>query len=109
MLIMVSKGGFRVKLFGGPAPILVHSKEFILAAFLRRNIKFPYACQNGVCGTCKCQLVAGEVVLDSYSESALTAYEYEQGLILACRARVLSDVIIGKLELDSDSAHRAGD
>jgi ferredoxin len=109
MLIMVSKGGFRVQLFGGPAPILVHSKEFILAALLRRNIKFPYACQNGVCGTCKCQLVAGEVVLDSYSESALTAYEYEQGLILACRARVLSDVIIGKLELDSDSAHRAGD
>lgn len=76
---------------------------------MRRNVKFPYACQNGVCGTCKCQLIAGEVVLDSYSESALTAYEYEQGLILACRARVLSGVIIGKLEPDSDPAHRAGD
>ena len=106
---MVSKRVFRVKLFGGPAPIVVDSKEFILVALMRRNVNFPYACQNGVCGTCKCQLVAGEVVLDSYSESALTAYVYEQGLILACRARVLSDVIIGKLEPDSDSAHRAGD
>jgi CDP-4-dehydro-6-deoxyglucose reductase len=88
---------------------VLDSKEFILVALMRRNVKFPYACQNGVCGTCKCQLIAGEVVLDSYSESALTAYEYEQGLILACRARVLSDVIIGKLEPDSDPAHRAGD
>jgi len=106
---MVSKRVFRVKLFGGPAPIVLDSKEFILVALMRRNVKFPYACQNGVCGTCKCQLIAGEVVLDSYSESALTAYEYEQGLILACRARVLSDVIIGKLEPDSDPAHGAGD
>ena len=106
---MVSKRVFRVKLFGGPAPIVLDSKEFILVALMRRNVKFPYACQNGVCGTCKCQLIAGDVVLDSYSESALTAYEYEQGLILACRARVLSDVIIGKLEPDSDPAHRAGD
>ncbi|MEJ6649218.1 MAG: 2Fe-2S iron-sulfur cluster-binding protein [Burkholderiales bacterium] len=106
---MVSKRVFRVKLFGGPAPIVLDSKEFILVALMRRNVKFPYACQNGVCGTCKCQLIAGEVVLNSYSESALTAYEYEQGLILACRARVLSDVIIGKLEPDSDPAHRAGD
>ena len=106
---MVSKRVFRVKLFGGPAPIVLDSKEFILVALMRRNVKFPYACQNGVCGTCKCQLIAGEVVLNSYSESALTAYEYEQGLILACRARVLSDVIIGKLEPDSDPAHGAGD
>ncbi len=106
---MVSKRVFQVKLFGGPAPIVLDSKEFILVALMRRNVKFPYACQNGVCGTCKCQLIAGEVVLNSYSESALTAYEYEQGLILACRARVLSDVIIGKLEPDSDPAHRAGD
>lgn len=83
--------------------IFVDPQEFMLEALLRSGTAFPYACQSGVCGTCKCKLVAGEVDLDSYSESALTADEHKQGLILACRARVLSDVVICTLEYGSRS------
>jgi len=51
-----------------------------------------------MCGTCKCQLIKGRVDLDIYSDTALTADEFQQGFILACRARLLSDVTIRKLD-----------
>ena len=72
--------------------------ELLLSALLRHGIIFPYACQSGMCGTCKCQLIKGRVDLDIYSDSALTADEFQQGFILACRARLLSDVTIRKLD-----------
>ena len=73
-------------------------RELLLSTLLRRGIIFPYACQSGMCGTCKCQLIKGRVDLDIYSDTALTADEFQQGFILACRARLLSDVTIRKLD-----------
>ena len=70
----------------------------LLSTLLRHGIIFPYACQSGMCGTCKCHLIKGKVDLDTYSDSALTSVEFQQGLILACRARLLSDVTIRKLD-----------
>ena len=70
----------------------------LLSTLLRYGIIFPYACQSGMCGTCKCHLIKGKVDLDTYSDSALTSVEFQQGLILACRTRLLSDVTIRKLD-----------
>ncbi|MDC1312297.1 2Fe-2S iron-sulfur cluster-binding protein [Burkholderiales bacterium] len=78
--------------------IIISSEETVLFALLQHGIIFPYACQNGVCGTCKCKLIKGRVNLDIYSDEALTAAEFQQGLILACRARLLSDATISKLD-----------
>jgi len=72
--------------------------ELLLSTLLRHGIIFPYACQSGMCGTCKCQLIKGRVDLDIYSDAVLTADEFQQGFILACRARLLSDVTIRKLD-----------
>tara|TARA_B110000483_G_scaffold73974_1_gene92016 strand:- start:3130 stop:3513 length:384 start_codon:yes stop_codon:yes gene_type:complete len=97
---------FLIKLTGCSQSIFVDSQGVMLEALLRAGIVFPYACQSGVCGACKCKLVGGEVYLDSFSESALTGHERNQGLILACRARVLSDVIIRAPECDPSSARQ---
>ena len=70
----------------------------LLSTLLRHGIIFPYACQSGMCGTCKCHLIKGKFDLDTYYDSALTSVEFQQGLILACRARLLSDVTIRKLD-----------
>ena len=64
----------------------------ILEAALDAGVPFPHGCGSGECGSCKCQLLSGEVTLDAHSPDALTPTEREQGLILACRARVVSDV-----------------
>ncbi len=78
--------------------LIISSEELLLVALLRHGIIFPYSCQSGVCGTCKCKLIKGRVDLDIYSDAALNPVEVQQGLILACRARLLSDVTIRKLD-----------
>ncbi|MFN0300135.1 MAG: 2Fe-2S iron-sulfur cluster-binding protein [Burkholderiales bacterium] len=71
--------------------------ETILAAAHRANIPFPYSCQAGDCGNCKCELVSGQVFELEYSEHALLAEERSLGRILACRTRVLGDTAIRRL------------
>ena len=74
--------------------ITVEQDELLLAALLSRGVRFAYSCQSGNCGACKCQLVAGQVRELPFSDEALKRNEREQGLILACRSRVHSDVTI---------------
>lgn len=64
----------------------------ILEAALDAGVPFPRGCGTGECGSCKCKLLSGEVAMDRYSPGALTDEERDNGLILACRSRVVSDV-----------------
>lgn len=64
----------------------------ILEAALDAGVPFPHGCGTGECGSCKCKLLSGEVAMDRYSPGALTDEERDNGLILACRSRVVSDV-----------------
>jgi ferredoxin-NAD(P)+ reductase (naphthalene dioxygenase ferredoxin-specific) len=64
----------------------------ILEAALDAGVPYPHGCGSGECGSCKSQLLSGEVTLDRYSPDALSDAERERGVILACRARVCSDV-----------------
>ena len=47
--------------------------ETVLAALLAHGIGFAYSCQAGNCGTCKCELVSGDILELEYSEHALSA------------------------------------
>lgn len=69
-------------------------RQRILEAALAAGVPFPHGCSSGECGGCKCALLEGDVDLDRYSPDALSAEERARGLILACRARPLSDVRI---------------
>ena len=71
--------------------------ETILDAAPRANVPFPYSCQAGDCGNCKCELVSGEVFELEYSERALLAEERSRGHILACRTQVRGDTAIRRL------------
>jgi NADH oxidoreductase Hcr len=50
------------------------------------------ACRSGVCGSCKCQLVAGEV--ESSSQATLTEAEIASGYVLACSSKARSDLVV---------------
>lgn len=76
----------------------------ILEAALDAGVPFPHGCGSGECGTCKCRLLEGEVKRDRHSPDALSEEEAEHGLILACRARPLTDVMVKWL---SDTAPAA--
>jgi naphthalene 1,2-dioxygenase ferredoxin reductase component len=66
----------------------------ILEAALDAGVPYPHGCGSGECGSCKSQLLAGDVTLDRYSPDALSEAERGRGIILACRARVSGDVSV---------------
>ena len=74
--------------------VTVEQDELLLAALLSRGIRFAYSCQSGNCGACKCRLVAGRVRELAFSDQALSESESRQGVILACRSLVWSDLTI---------------
>jgi len=66
--------------------------EFILDAALREGADLPYACKGGVCCTCKAKVIKGSAKMDI--NYALTDNEVNEGYILTCTSRPLTDELI---------------
>jgi CDP-4-dehydro-6-deoxyglucose reductase/ferredoxin-NAD(P)+ reductase (naphthalene dioxygenase ferredoxin-specific) len=79
--------------------------DTVLDALLLDGVGFAYSCQAGNCGTCRCELVDGDVMELEYSEHALTPQERARGIVLACRTQVWSDVTIRRLPEDELVMH----
>lgn len=88
----------QIRLEGHEPPIAVEAGDTVLASLLRAGVPFPFSCQSGSCGTCKCRLVAGRITLLEYSQQALSAEERAAGLILACRSQVWGDTRIRRID-----------
>lgn len=59
--------------------------DSILDAALRAGADLPYACKGGVCATCKCKVLEGQVEMTvNYS---LEEEEIQKGYVLSCQAR----------------------
>ena len=74
--------------------IEVEDDQSILDACLRAGIWLPYACNHGVCGTCKIDVLDGEVEHNHASPFALMDVERDEQKCLACCATLESDVTI---------------
>jgi phenol hydroxylase P5 protein len=85
--------------------IHVEEGQTILDACLRHGIWLPHACGHGLCGTCKVDVVDGEVDHADASPFALMDFERADGKTLACTARLLDDVTI-EAEIDEDPDQR---
>ncbi|MDP9525776.1 benzoate 1,2-dioxygenase electron transfer component BenC [Pseudomonas protegens] len=69
--------------------------ETVADAAYRQGINIPLDCRDGACGTCKCFAEAGRYELgEDYIEDALSADEAEQGFVLTCQMRALSDCVV---------------
>ncbi len=76
---------------GGKEFNFTMTKEFdnILDAALNAGADLPYACKGGVCSTCKCKVIDGEVEMKI--NYALEEDEVAQDLVLSCQAVPTSD------------------
>jgi phenol hydroxylase P5 protein len=74
--------------------INVPDNQNILDACLRQGVWVPHACTHGTCGTCKAQVLEGEVQHKGASEFALMDYERDDGKTLLCSAYPTTDVVI---------------
>lgn len=72
----------------------VEDEQSILDACLRAGIWLPYACNHGLCGTCKVDVTEGEVQHNHASAFALMDVERDEQKCLACCATLDSDVTI---------------
>ena len=64
----------------------------ILDAALRNRPDAPYSCKGGVCGSCRCRLVEGDVAMDQ--RYALEDDEIAAGMVLACQSHPRSERIV---------------
>jgi phenol hydroxylase P5 protein len=74
--------------------IEVEAGQTLLDASLRAGVYLPHACGHGLCGTCKVQVLDGEVEQGPISSYALMDFEIAEGLCLACCATAETDVTI---------------
>lgn len=85
----------------------VRSDQTLLDACLRAGVWLPHACGHGLCGTCKVEVLDGEVDHGEASPFALMDFEREEGYTLACSARPRSDVTIeADIDVDPDAVIR---
>ena len=75
----------------GTSFTLAPDGEPILDAALRLRGDAPYACKNGVCGTCRAKLVEGKV--EMAQNFALERDEVDRGYVLACQSHPASDQV----------------
>lgn len=66
--------------------------QSVLDAALANGQDAPYACKAGVCSTCMCKVLEGEV--EMLSNHALEDYEVERGYVLSCQSYPLTDTLV---------------
>jgi len=75
--------------------------ETILEAALRNRVFLRYGCKHGGCGTCKVQLVDGDVELTASSYS-LPPGERDGGTILVCQSYPVDDCVLDVAAMNLD-------
>lgn len=75
------------------------NQSSVLDAALEQGIELPYSCKGGVCGTCRCKLIQGEVDMDA--NYSLEDYEVVRGFVLTCQSFPITDTLL--IDLDQET------
>ena len=75
---------FSVRIASTGAIVDVGANETLLSALQRSKVAAPYSCQQGFCGTCRTQVVRGDV---EHRDTLLTDPERRAGMMLTCVSR----------------------
>ncbi|WP_097460910.1 1,2-phenylacetyl-CoA epoxidase subunit PaaE [Mangrovitalea sediminis] len=71
---------------------LPRNTQSLLDAGKEHGADLPFSCKAGVCSTCKCKVIEGEVEMDS--NFALEDYEVAAGYVLSCQSYPVSDKVV---------------
>ena len=81
-----------ITLDGATRTIATSKEVSILDAALQNSMDAPYACKAGVCSTCRCRVIEGEV--EMATNHALEDYEVEKGYVLSCQSYPVTDKVV---------------
>jgi toluene monooxygenase electron transfer component len=79
--------------------------DTLLRAGLRAGLGFPYECNAGSCGTCKVELLEGQITSLRPDAPGLSDRDRAKNRVLACQARPATDCRI-KVRLREDNVPR---
>lgn len=82
----------QITLDGATQTIEMDRDTSILDAARANTMDAPYACKAGVCSTCKCRVIEGDV--EMIANHALEDYEVEKGFVLSCQSYPVTDKVI---------------
>lgn len=68
------------------------NKDSLLDSALAQGVELPYSCKGGVCSTCRCKVLEGEVDMDA--NFALEDYEVARGFVLSCQSFPVTDRVL---------------
>lgn len=80
---------------GGEEVFDVRRNDLLLKGAIAQGVDYPHNCRVGVCGTCRTRLVSGRVSpMVDLALSPLSNDEIRDGYVLACQAKVRSDLVV---------------
>lgn len=83
---------FSIELTKSGSTVQCAPDQFILDAARAAGLRLPSSCSKGLCGTCKTKMVSGKV--DMKHGGGIRQREIDQGMILPCCSKPLSDVVL---------------
>ena len=83
---------FKVVLDGKAHEVPVRAGQLLLDAALEAGLDLPYSCKSGVCCTCRCKVLQGQVRMER--NFTLQADEMAKGFVLSCQARALTPSVM---------------
>ncbi len=89
-----SPAGFSILFIKSGRTIQCPPGSTILAAARAAGLRLPFACNKGVCGTCKSRLLSGAVELKH--GGGIRQREIDDGWTLPCSARPTADVAVDR-------------
>ena len=95
MTTTVTNGAMKITIASTGEVFACNSDDSLLFAGLSQGIDLPYECSSGSCGSCKCQLLSGEVKSRWPDAKGLSERDRRKGnVILLCQSQALSDCSI---------------
>ena len=73
----------------GGATYSVNGRKALLDSLRAQGVDLPYGCRYGGCISCAAKLIAGEV--DQSAQKALNNRQIDQGYVILCVARPITD------------------
>lgn len=81
-----------ITLDGATQTVSASKDMSILDVALQNNLDAPFACKAGVCSSCRCRVIEGEV--EMVANHALEDYEVEKGYVLSCQSFPVTDKVV---------------
>lgn len=81
----------------------VRSGDNLLEVLREHQVPVSYSCMSGRCGTCRCRIVSGKVLMTGAAETNLPASNGQT--VLACQATLIEDCVVEIPEIDEIVTH----